>query len=135
MSTSTISTVHVVGEAEDAPTAVIEAERLQPDVIVLDVLMPGMDGWAVLRSLKADPLTAAIPVVVVSMLEDRDVGFALGAADYLTKPVKMQELRRRVQLHLERRVLSDENRQLRQRLQAVLVLKLVRALTETFGKY
>jgi CheY-like chemotaxis protein len=72
--------------------AVRLARSQRPDAITLDVLMPGMDGWTVLRSLKADPLTAAIPVVVVSMLEDREVGFALGAAEYLTKPVDRDRL-------------------------------------------
>ena len=61
-------------------------------MISLDVLMPGMDGWTVLRSLKADPATASIPVVMVSMLDDRDIGHALGAADYLTKPFDRQKL-------------------------------------------
>jgi CheY-like chemotaxis protein/nitrogen-specific signal transduction histidine kinase len=68
------------------------ARERKPDVISLDVLMPGMDGWTVLRSLKADPLTAPIPVVMVSMLEDRDLGHALGAADYLTKPFDRHKL-------------------------------------------
>jgi signal transduction histidine kinase/CheY-like chemotaxis protein len=68
------------------------ARSQRPDAITLDVLMPGLDGWAVLRSLKADPVTAAIPVVVVSMLEDQDVGYALGAVDYLTKPVERERL-------------------------------------------
>ena len=61
-------------------------------MISLDVLMPGMDGWTVLRALKADPLTASIPVVMVSMLDDRDIGYALGAADYLTKPFDREKL-------------------------------------------
>jgi len=68
------------------------ARERKPDVISLDVLMPGMDGWTVLRALKADPLTSAIPVVMVSMLDDRDIGHALGASDYLTKPVDRQRL-------------------------------------------
>ncbi len=68
------------------------AREQRPDVISLDVLMPGMDGWTVLRSLKADPLTAPIPVVMVSMLDDRDIGYALGAADYLTKPFDRDRL-------------------------------------------
>jgi signal transduction histidine kinase/DNA-binding response OmpR family regulator len=68
------------------------ARERKPDVISLDVLMPGMDGWMVLRALKADPLTAPIPVVMVSMLDDRDVGHALGASDYLTKPFDRQRL-------------------------------------------
>jgi len=68
------------------------ARSQRPDVISLDVLMPGMDGWTVLRSLKADPITASIPVVMVSMLDDREIGFALGAADYLTKPFDRERL-------------------------------------------
>jgi CheY-like chemotaxis protein len=54
--------------------------------------MPGMDGWTVLRALKGDPLIASIPVVMVSMLDDRDIGYALGAADYLTKPFDREKL-------------------------------------------
>jgi signal transduction histidine kinase/DNA-binding response OmpR family regulator len=68
------------------------AREHKPDAISLDVVMPGMDGWTVLRALKADPLTAAIPVVMVSMLEDEDAGHALGASDYLTKPFDRQQL-------------------------------------------
>jgi signal transduction histidine kinase/DNA-binding response OmpR family regulator len=68
------------------------ARERKPDVISLDVVMPGMDGWMVLRALKADPLTAPIPVVMVSMLDDRDIGHALGASDYLTKPFDRQKL-------------------------------------------
>jgi signal transduction histidine kinase/DNA-binding response OmpR family regulator len=68
------------------------AREKRPDAISLDVLMPGMDGWTVLRSLKGDPLTSSIPVVMVSMLDDRDIGHALGAADYLTKPFDREKL-------------------------------------------
>jgi signal transduction histidine kinase/CheY-like chemotaxis protein len=68
------------------------AREKRPDAISLDVLMPGMDGWTVLRSLKADPVTSPIPVVMVSMLDDRDIGHALGAADYLTKPFDREKL-------------------------------------------
>jgi len=68
------------------------AKQLQPAVITLDVMMPGLDGWAVLTALKADPVTAPIPVIMVSMADDRNMGFALGAAGYLTKPVDAQRL-------------------------------------------
>jgi len=54
--------------------------------------MPGMDGWAVLRALKADPLTAAVPVVMVSMVDEKDMGFALGASDYVSKPFDRERL-------------------------------------------
>jgi CheY-like chemotaxis protein len=68
------------------------ARELKPDVITLDVLMPGMDGWAVLKALKADPVTAAIPVVMVSMVDDKDIGYALGASDYVLKPFDREKL-------------------------------------------
>ena len=68
------------------------ARKLRPSVIVLDVMMPGMDGWAVLTALKADPSLADIPVVMATILEDRNLGYALGATDYLTKPVDRKRL-------------------------------------------
>ncbi len=54
--------------------------------------MPGMDGWAVLAALKADVATADIPVVMVTIVDDRNLGYALGAADYLTKPIDRERL-------------------------------------------
>ena len=54
------------------------ARKLKPRVITLDVMMPGMDGWAVLTSLKADPALAAIPVVMMTISDQRDLGFSLG---------------------------------------------------------
>jgi GAF domain-containing protein/CheY-like chemotaxis protein len=68
------------------------ARELQPDVITLDVLMPGMDGWSVLAALKSDTALADIPVVMLTMLDDRNLGYALGAADYLTKPIDRERL-------------------------------------------
>ena len=65
---------------------------LNPAGVVLDILLPGIDGWEVLAQLKADPGTAAIPVVVVSMLDEPGRGFALGAAEYLVKPVGKDQL-------------------------------------------
>jgi CheY-like chemotaxis protein len=78
--------------ATSGDEAIRLAREKRPDAISLDVLMPGMDGWTVLRALKGDPLTAGIPVVMVSMLDDRDIGYALGAADYLTKPFDREKL-------------------------------------------
>ena len=68
------------------------AREEHPDAITLDVLMAGLDGWGVLTRLKSDSLTAEIPVVVVTVIDDRNLGFALGAADYLTKPVDRERL-------------------------------------------
>jgi PAS domain S-box-containing protein len=83
--------VHV----ETAPTGdqgLAIARQLRPDVITLDVLLPQMSGWEVLSSLKADPDLADIPVVVMSMIDDKNLGFTLGAADYLTKPIDYKRL-------------------------------------------
>ncbi len=74
------------------PEAISHARAFKPAVITLDVMMPGMDGWAVLSSLKSDPATAAIPVVMLSIVDDRQLGFALGAADYFNKPIDWQRL-------------------------------------------
>ena len=68
------------------------AREVRPDAITLDVLMPGMDGWAVLAALKADPELATIPVVMLTMMDEKDLGFALGAADFVTKPVDREAL-------------------------------------------
>ena len=73
--------------ATDGKTALEMARNLKPQVITLDVMMPGMDGWAVLTALKADPATADIPVIMLTIVDEKQIGFALGAADYFTKPI------------------------------------------------
>lgn len=68
------------------------AKELRPSVITLDVLMPEMDGWAVLEALKSDPEMADIPVVMLTMTDNKQMGFALGASDFLTKPIDRKYL-------------------------------------------
>jgi signal transduction histidine kinase/DNA-binding response OmpR family regulator len=70
------------------------AKELRPAVITLDVLMPGMDGWAVLGALKADPALASIPVIMATFVDDKNKGFALGATEFLTKPINRADLAR-----------------------------------------
>ncbi|MEG4211567.1 response regulator [Microcoleus sp. S13_B4] len=81
--------VEVAGGGEQALRL---AKQLRPDAITLDVIMPGMDGWAVLSALKADPELAEIPVILLSFVGNKSLGFALGASDYLTKPVDGKRL-------------------------------------------
>ncbi|MGH8112334.1 MAG: response regulator [Rhodanobacteraceae bacterium] len=76
------------------------ARELHPDLILLDVLMPTVDGWAVLSELKTDPALANIPVVMISVTRDKTLGFAVGAADYLVKPVERKTLLRTVEKYL-----------------------------------
>jgi signal transduction histidine kinase/CheY-like chemotaxis protein len=68
------------------------AREMHPDLITLDVLMPGMDGWAVLKELKQDETCADIPVIMVTMVDDKDMGQALGASDFLSKPIDRERL-------------------------------------------
>ena len=89
--------------ATDGERALQVAREQQPQLILLDIMMPGMDGYAVCRALKADPATAAIPVIFVTALndsQDETAGFDVGAVDYLTKPVSPPVVRARVRTHL-----------------------------------
>ena len=70
------------------------AHDIEPAIITLDVLMPEMDGWSVLRALKADPGLRDIPVIMLTMVDDKSRGYALGATDYLSKPVDRDLLHR-----------------------------------------
>jgi len=88
------------------------AKEIMPDVITLDVLMPGQDGWSVLNQLKSDPELANIPVVMQSMLDEPNKAFMLGASDYLTKPIERSriiDVVRRLQNHDNRRALVVED--------------------------
>ena len=79
-------------KATDGEAALALAREWHPDVITLDVLMPRMDGWAVLTAIKSDPELAEIPVVIVTVLADRGIAVSLGAAEFLTKPVDRARL-------------------------------------------
>ena len=68
------------------------AKEIKPAVITLDVMMPSMDGWAVLSSLKKDPELASIPVIMLTIVEEEQMGLALGASEYLTKPIDWEKL-------------------------------------------
>ncbi len=73
--------------ASDGQDGLQNARNIKPDLIFLDVMMPKMDGWAVLASLKADPVLCTIPVVMLTIVGDREMGYTLGASEYLTKPI------------------------------------------------
>ena len=78
--------------ATSGAEALILAERERPFAVTLDVIMPDMDGWEVLQGLKKNPETKDIPVIIVSISEGRETGFALGAIGYVTKPVSKEQL-------------------------------------------
>ncbi len=97
---------HVEG-AENGLVGVERARQYQPDLIICDIMMPGMDGYGVLETLRGDPSTATIPFIFLTARTERlDMrqGMELGADDYLTKPFTAQELIRTVQTRLNKRV-------------------------------
>jgi CheY-like chemotaxis protein len=98
------------------------ARELRPDAITLDVMMPGMDGWAVLSALKADPDVADVPVIMLTIVDDRNLGYALGASDYLTKPIERDRLVTVLKQHRRDRpvLVVDDDAGLRQLLRRML---------------
>ncbi|WP_017302125.1 PAS domain-containing protein [Nodosilinea nodulosa] len=76
----------------DGNITVDEVVRMQPALIVLDILLPDLSGWEVLRQLKASPQTRSIPVIVVSVIDERSYGLSLGASEYLVKPISRDQL-------------------------------------------
>jgi len=87
-------------EATDGEIALTLAREWRPDVVTLDVLMPRMDGWAVLTALKSDPELVDIPVIIVTVLADRGIAVSLGAAEFLTKPVDRVRLAATLRRHV-----------------------------------
>jgi signal transduction histidine kinase/CheY-like chemotaxis protein len=78
--------------ASSGETGLVAARRSRPDAVVLDVLLPGIDGWEVLRQLKQDPRLQDVPVLVASVVDERDIGLSLGAVDFFVKPIDRQRL-------------------------------------------
>lgn len=98
--------------ARTGEEALRQAAEQHPDLILLDVMMPGMDGYTVCQRLKADPRAVKVPVIFVTALadsENEEIGFAAGAVDYITKPVSAPIVRARVAAHL---ALFNQSRQL-----------------------
>ena len=101
--------------AFDGETALREVIARPPDLILLDVMMPGMDGYEVCRRLKSDPTTRDIPIVFLSSLDegrDKAAGFEAGAADYITKPFEILEVKARVRALLRAKAYQDAVREL-----------------------
>jgi two-component system, NtrC family, sensor kinase len=99
-----------VAIAKDGERAIKQAERNLPDLILLDIMMPGIDGFETCRRLKASPLTQEIPIIFMTALSDstnKVTGFNLGGVDYITKPFQEAELLARVKTHLKLHLLTQ----------------------------
>lgn len=93
--------VHLACDGQDAYA---QARRLLPDLVLTDVMMPVLDGYGLIRLLRADPATAAVPIIVLTAKaeqSDRDIGLSLGADGHLIKPYRRAELLEALQLHLK----------------------------------
>ena len=107
----------------DGPAGLELARKLRPKAILLDVMMPGMDGWSVLSALKADPELASIPVVMVTFVNERGLAASLGAADFVLKPVEWERFRQVMDRFREAEgdvLVVDDDPDTRQRMRTVL---------------
>ncbi|MFG1923644.1 response regulator transcription factor [Cryptosporangium sp. NPDC048952] len=96
---------HELITATDGATALTEARRSVPDIVVLDVSMPGMSGLDVCRELRAEPMTSSVPVILLTARgqeSDVEAGFDVGADDYILKPFSPRELQNRITAMLGR---------------------------------
>ncbi len=116
-------------QAQYGELAILTAQTRAPELILLDIRMPGMDGYEVCRRLKADPVTSSIPIIFLSALDDTEAkveGFHLGAVDYISKPYHSEEVLARVRTQLE---LGNLRRTLEQRV-ALRTQQLLAEVTE-----
>lgn len=114
-----------LGFALEGASALKFARTQKPDLILLDVMMPGMDGFEVCRKLKESPETEGIPVLFVTAMDDavnKTTGFEAGAVDYITKPFDMAEVKARVKTHLELKIANEELKRRHDRMQHSLDL-------------
>ena len=88
--------------AADGESGLRMAREQKPVAITLDVMMPKIDGWSVLKALKADRATSEIPVIMLTMASDKSLGFSLGASEYLTKPIDRDRLHQALERHAPR---------------------------------
>ncbi|MDJ1176319.1 response regulator [Roseofilum capinflatum] len=128
--------------AVDGESAIEQVEYAKPDLILLDVMMPGIDGFETCRRLKSSPSTQDIPIIFTTALgeiEDKMRGFALGAVDYITKPFRQEEVLARINVHLQMRLLTQnlekQNQQLHHEIEErQLVEAALKEMTEELEK-
>ncbi|MDX2229388.1 MAG: hybrid sensor histidine kinase/response regulator [Leptolyngbyaceae cyanobacterium bins.349] len=107
--------------AQDGASAIAQVTYAKPDLILLDVMMPGIDGFETCRQLKANPETRDVPVIFMTALTevfDKVQGFQVGGVDYITKPFEIDEVLLRVRTHLELQTLQNQLRSQNEQLQA-----------------
>ncbi|CBS87642.1 putative two-component response regulator (CheY-receiver domain) [Azospirillum lipoferum 4B] len=117
--------ISLIEQAEDGQEALARMERFKPDLVLLDLMMPRMDGFEMCRILRADPRWKSLPVLVQSSLnrvEDRARAFRAGATDYVTKPINAVELLARVRIQLRKRAMLRDLERYHSRTESELAL-------------
>lgn len=116
--------------APNGSRALATIQKEAPDLILLDIMMPGMDGFEVCKELKADEQTAGIPIIFISALyetNEKVKAFSLGGVDYITKPFKAEEVLSRIKTHLTlsylQRQLEKKNAELQKALDEIKILR------------
>ncbi len=120
-----------VAVALDGETAIEQVEYHQPDLILLDIMMPGIDGFETCRRLKANLLTAEIPIIFLTALSDSENkvnGLSMGAVDYISKPFQSEEVLARMKIHLKLYSLTKKLEQQNQLLEEKVELRTVELL-------
>ena len=125
--------------APDGRAGLEQARVLRPRVILLDVTMPRMDGWSVLRALRADSELGATPVIMVTVLDEQNLAFSLGATDYLQKPVEWGQLKEAMErfrptLHEGPVLVVDDDSDVRERMTTLLTREGWRAVSAENGR-
>ena len=120
-----------VSVAIDGETAIEQVEYHQPELILLDIMMPGIDGFETCRRLKANPLTREIPIIFLTALSDSNNkvnGLSIGAVDYISKPFQSEEVLARIRIHLKLYSLTKKLEQQKQLLEEKVELRTVELL-------
>ena len=125
---SSLKSEYHLGIAKHGAAAIEYARKYMPTLILLDIMMPEMDGYDVCRILKDDPLTAAIPIIFITAMHDtsnKTRGFELGAVDYITKPFHMAEVKARLRTHISLEAMRAQLQQQNQHLEECIAAKTV----------
>lgn len=107
-----LATDYRLSIADDGPSGIASCLREPPDLVLLDIHLPGIDGYEVCRRLKREPATARVPVLFITSMsaeQEKVTGFEAGAEDYIVKPFYPEELRARIKLHLGSRQAAEQD--------------------------
>jgi class 3 adenylate cyclase len=128
-----LDSAYEVSVAMDGESALETVNTDPPDLILLDIMMPGMDGYEVCRRIKSDPKTAGIPIIFITAMnevQNKTMGLELGAVDYITKPFEAMEVKARVKTHLSLMLANKKLQQLSSHLSKYVSSEVIQSITD-----